>query len=164
MNSRQTEVQVVPPQYERPLPLLDDRPLERRTRGETEATTERKEAFQIIQWLNSTKLIFLTEYSKMKKNICTEHQNMRTIVSSPAVYRGDYDPPHVHTNTVTKSAWVQNRETAQKPTGWCSWKIKSATNWNKKRKEKNPSENQEFMEKRLGHGKRVQNNQKKKSC
>lgn len=50
------------------------------------ATTERKEAFQIIQWLNSTKLIFLTEYSKMKKNVCTEHQNMRTIVSSPAVY------------------------------------------------------------------------------
>ncbi len=51
-----------------------------------EATGETTgEASQKIQWLNSTKLFFLTQSSKMEKNIYTQHQKMKTIVSPPAV-------------------------------------------------------------------------------
>lgn len=51
---------------------------DRRGKGDT---------FQIIQWLNSTKLFFSYRNLQNGKNIYTQHQKkIKTIVSSPAVY------------------------------------------------------------------------------
>ena len=58
---------------------------ERRDRGDQRGQGG-EEAFQIIQWLNSTKLFFLTESSKMEKIYIHNIKKIKTIVSSPAVY------------------------------------------------------------------------------
>lgn len=107
---------------------------------------------QMKQWLNSTKLIFLTLSSKMKKNIYTQHQNMKTIVSSPSVYHvGDY-VTRLLSNMVTKSAWVQTKRLH-----WSQLGEKNRVQTGKN------SQNQELMEKRPGHGKKVQNKRIKNS-
>lgn len=74
-----------------------------------------------------------------EKNIYTQHQNMKTIVSSPAEYHvGDY-VTRLLSNMVTKSAWVQQRDCTEANWGVQTGKI---------------SQNQELMEKRPGRGKR----------
>lgn len=100
-------------------------------RGETEATREKtggEEKFQIIQWLNSTKLFFLTESSKMEKIYIHNIKKWKQLFL-PLLYImwGLCDPPLVHGNMVIKSAWVtkkKKKKTALKPTSW-------SANWNK---------------------------------
>lgn len=87
MNSRQTEVQVFPPQYERPLSHLWMMDHRGGGRGETEAMTGRKEVIQ-IKLVKRYKAHFSYRILQKlkKKKICTEHQKMRTTVSSAVVY------------------------------------------------------------------------------
>lgn len=72
-------------------------------------------AFQIIQWLNSTKLTFLTESSKMEKiyiYTTSKHENISFLPG--CISRGDYV-----TRLLSKLTWLQNqRESKTKRLHW----------------------------------------------
>lgn len=108
---------------------------ERRDRGDRRG---KGDTFQIIQWLNSTKLFFSYRNLQNGKNIYTQHQKKKLKqLFLPLLYIlwGLCDPPLFHGSMVIKSVWVQKKKekTVLKLTSWSSWeRVQTGTKTHRK--------------------------------
>lgn len=111
MNSRQTEVQGFPPQYERPLSHLWMMDHRGGGRGETQAMTGRKEVFQIKlvkRYKVHLSYRILQKWKKKRKDMYRTSKNENNCFFPRCISRGDYATRLMsHTKMVAKSARVQ---------------------------------------------------------
>lgn len=113
MNSRQTEVQGFPPQYERPLSHLWMMDHRGGGRGETQAMTGRKEVFQIKlvkRYKAHLSYRILQKWKKKEKikDMYRTSKNENNCFFPRCISRGDYATRLMsHTKMVAKSARVQ---------------------------------------------------------